>query len=195
MNAVGDCTVVSPDSVVIAPIANEHIAGFHSALDAIARERIYLGLTEARPLPWAEDFVTANIRKNHAQFVALADGKVIGWCDILPHDMSGFDHTGALGMGLLPQWRGRGVGRTLLRTTLQKAVNNGLTRIELDVYTSNLKAIALYRKFGFVEEGLKRNARLLDGVYEDVMLMALLCGNARPADAKYQLDQCPIEDR
>ena len=49
-----------------------------------------------------------------------------------------------------------------------------LTRIELEVYASNSAAIALYRRFGFSEEGLKRRARFLDGQYQDILLMALL---------------------
>ncbi len=165
-------------AVMIAPIAIEHIGGFHHALQTVAQERIYLATTEVQPLPWSEDFVRANIRNQRAQFVALADGAVIGWCDILPHDLAGFTHTGVLGMGLLPGSRGRGIGKALLAATLQAALASGLTRIELDVYGGNAAAIGLYRHFGFIEEGRKRRARLLDGAYQDVLIMALLVGDA-----------------
>jgi ribosomal protein S18 acetylase RimI-like enzyme len=170
----------APDvaDVMIAPIGVEHIGGFHQVLQTVARERIYLAMTEVQPLPWAEDFVHANIRHRHAQFVALADGAVVGWCDIVPHALTGFTHAGALGMGLLPDWRGRGIGKRLLAATLQAALAAGLTRIELDVYGDNTAAIGLYRHFGFIEEGRKRCARLLDGAYQDVLIMALLVGAA-----------------
>ena len=40
-------------------------------------------------------------------------------------------------MGLLPEWRGRGVGRRLLEATLAKARRSGFKRIELDVHADN----------------------------------------------------------
>ncbi|MBI3524784.1 MAG: hypothetical protein HY066_09775 [Betaproteobacteria bacterium] len=85
----------------IVPISIEHTAGFRAALDVVARERIYLGHIEARSMEWAEDFVSGNIKNNHAQFVALDNGAVIGWCDIIPRDIPGFGHTGVLGMGVV----------------------------------------------------------------------------------------------
>lgn len=48
-----------------------------------------------------------------------------------------------------------------------------LERIELDVFASNKPAIALYEKLGFTREGIKRGARKIDGVSDDVVLMAL----------------------
>ena len=159
----------------IQPIRLEHASGFREVLDAVARERSYLALTEARSLEWAHDFVANNISHHHAQFVALDGDDVIGWCDILPQRMHpGFGHSAGLGMGLLKSWRGKGIGQALLKSTIQQAIKNGIMRIELEVYASNTAAIALYRKNGFVEEGLKKQARILDGKYEDIVLMALL---------------------
>ena len=49
----------------------------------------------------------------------------------------------------------------------------GLEKIELSVYCSNVAAINLYRNLGFEEEGRKKRGRLVDGSYDDVLLMAL----------------------
>jgi RimJ/RimL family protein N-acetyltransferase len=48
-----------------------------------------------------------------------------------------------------------------------------LERIELEVFASNTPAITLYEKKGFVVEGVKKKARKLDGVYDDMIQMAL----------------------
>ena len=40
--------------------------------------------------------------------------------------------------------------------------------------SGNREVMPLYQRFGFVEEGLQRNAVRLDGHYEDVILMGLL---------------------
>ena len=77
-------------------------------------------------------------------------------------------------MGLLPEYRGKGFGERLLRDTLAAAGTFGFTRIELGVFATNSRAIALYRKAGFVQEGIKRKFLLIDGVYIDEILMAFL---------------------
>jgi putative acetyltransferase len=48
----------------------------------------------------------------------------------------------------------------------------GITRLELEVYTDNAPAIALYKKFGFEVEGTLREYALRDGQYVDSYLMA-----------------------
>jgi len=158
----------------ILPIAHEHIVGFRDALGSVARERAYLAHIDAPSLEWATDFVTNNIAMGHAQCVAVEQGRVVGWCDILPNPRPGFGHSGSVGMGVLREWRGQGLGKALLEACIRKAFANGLTRIELEVYADNANAIALYRRLGFVEEGLKRRARVFDGRSQDLLLMALL---------------------
>jgi RimJ/RimL family protein N-acetyltransferase len=56
--------------------------------------------------------------------------------------------------------------------TVQAAQKAGLKRVELEVFASNVPAIALYLRSGFVIEGCKRRARYLDGKYDDLILMA-----------------------
>jgi ribosomal protein S18 acetylase RimI-like enzyme len=159
----------------IKPIAEEHIAGFHAALDDVAREKKYLAFLEAPPLEKTAAFIRNNIREDFPQFVALADGKVVGWCDVIPaKDRPIHAHTGVLGIGILPAYRGKGIGRALMTATIEKARTKGLTRIELTVRETNANAVALYKKLGFETEGLKKNAVRIDGVYENIFLMALL---------------------
>ena len=86
----------------------------------------------------------------------------------------GLTHVGRLGVGLLPKYRGQGWGTMLVTEALSIAFNTGLERIELEVFASNTVAKKLYEKFGFHEEGRKRKARKLDGVYDDIVLFGLL---------------------
>jgi ribosomal protein S18 acetylase RimI-like enzyme len=114
------------------------------------------------------------IRQGYPQFVAMADGEIAGWCDIIQNSRPIRAHCGVLGMGLLPQFRGQGLGRRLIHRTLDAARAFGVTRVELSVREDNANAITLYRNIGFVEEGLQRNAVRLDGAYEHIVAMALL---------------------
>jgi ribosomal protein S18 acetylase RimI-like enzyme len=161
--------------IEITPIRSEHIAGFHLALGAVARERRFLTFLDAPPLDETERFVTANIRKGHPQFVALAqDGEVVGWCDILPASRPVHAHVGVLGMGLIGPFRGMGIGRQLIETTLAAARQSGLWRTELTVYADNAPAIRLYEQTGFEVEGIKKHAAKIDDRLTDVLMMARL---------------------
>ena len=158
----------------IVPITEAHIQGFWSAVDSVARERKYLAFLEAPLIHSTRDFVLNNIKGNWPQVVALSDSEIIGWCDITSLDRPIFAHTGTLGMGVLAPYRGQGVGTALISTALQKAKTKGLTRIELTVRENNTAAIALYKKFGFVVEGIHKNGVRIDGQYENHIFMALL---------------------
>ena len=83
-------------------------------------------------------------------------------------------HSALLGMGVVTAHRGRGIGSRMLATTLELALVRGIRRSELIVRSDNSAAIALYRRFGFVEEGRCRNYLCIDGVDYDALLMARL---------------------
>jgi ribosomal protein S18 acetylase RimI-like enzyme len=77
-------------------------------------------------------------------------------------------------MGLLPKYRGRGIGRNLIRRSIDAALALGLTRIDLTVRESNVNAIALYKAVGFETEGVHRKAVRIEGRYENVLSMAFV---------------------
>ena len=160
--------------IEIAPIDPAHIESFHRLFDSIARERRYLAALEAPPLESFRSFVLDTISQGQARFAALADGEVVGWCDALPKPLPIHRHVGVLGMGLLPAYRGQGIGRRLLQRTLEAARAGGLSRVELTVREDNVGAIALYEKFGFEAEGVQRNAFKVDGRYHNLIMMAVL---------------------
>jgi ribosomal protein S18 acetylase RimI-like enzyme len=158
----------------IVSISETHIPGFREVFDIVAKEGKFIALIEAPPLEAVRRFVRANIEGGNIGLVAIRYNKVIGWCDIIVPGVLGFGHSGRLGTGVLKGFRGRGIGSRLVERAIQKAREKGLLRIELEVYSSNLRAINLYRKFNFKLEGRKSKARYLDGVFEDIDIMALL---------------------
>ncbi|WP_341312626.1 GNAT family N-acetyltransferase [Paraburkholderia sp. IMGN_8] len=84
-------------------------------------------------------------------------------------------HSAELGLAVHDAYHGRGVGTALLRALTETAdASLGLRRLELQVFTDNTPAIALYRKFGFVEEGVSRGYAMRDGILADALHMARL---------------------
>ena len=161
-------------SVEIVPITQDHIESFHRALDFVARERRYLAFLEAPPRESIRAFVLDNIRHGHPQLVAMSAGQVVGWCDVVPNPRPIYAHAGVLGIALLPEFRRQGIGGRLIWRTLEAARDFGLRRVELTVRESNAVAIELYKKVGFAIEGLQRNRILVDGAYENLVLMGML---------------------
>lgn len=158
----------------IVPIEEKHIEGFWHAVDSVARERKYLAFLEGPPIHTTKSFIQNNINDGWPHFVALSEKKIIGWCDITSLDRPVFAHVGSLGMGVLAPYRGQGIGAALIKIALQAAKAKGLTRIELTVRENNKPAIALYEKFGFITEGIHKNAVCINGKYENHIFMALL---------------------
>ena len=112
----------------------------------------------------------------HVQLVAEAEGQVVGAAGLHPIGTSPRKrHAMLLGINVDAGWQGRGVGTLLMQSLCDYADNwLGLLRIELDVYADNRRAQALYERFGFVREGVRRCEALRDGVYVDGWLMARL---------------------
>ena len=162
--------------IQIKPIAFRYITGFHAVLDAVVREGEYLVLTKAPGIESTRKWVEGNIERGIVQYVAVVEETtVVGWCDIIPDSHPGFEHGGRLGMGVLMAHRRQGIGRRLMSTAVDGARTFGLTRVELEVFSSNEPAIRLYRELGFELEGCRRRARQIrGGGYEDVRTMGLL---------------------
>ena len=105
-----------------------------------------------------------------ASIVAVADSQVIGMIHV-EVSRHGF---GELGMLVDREWRGSGVGSGLLQAAIDWARDQGLHKLCLEVFAHNTAGIALYRKYGFVDEGRRvRQYRRASGELWDSIVMGL----------------------
>ncbi len=160
-------------SPIIRPILESDIAAFRDAVGVVRAERKYILPGPPVPLEKTRAFMLGNLAAGVPHWIAEEGGRLVGWCDIVrPSDNEAFRHVGGVAMGLLPEARGRGIGEKLLRATMEAGSAFGFARIQLEVFATNTRAIALYRKVALVEEGVRRKALLIDGVFVDEILMA-----------------------
>ena len=114
--------------------------------------------------------------------VACAGPEVVGHAGLHPLGKSPRRaHALTLGIGVKEDCQGKGVGTALMRALVELADNwLHVFRLELTVYTDNERAIALYRKFGFEQEGILRCYALRGGRYVDACFMARLRPKSMP---------------
>lgn len=114
--------------------------------------------------------------EGHYYLVAAVDGEVVGTLGLhTTPNRARRRHVGSFGMGVRDDWQGRGIGSKLMVAMLDLGFNwLGLRRIEMEVFTDNAPAIALYKKFGFEIEGVHRAWAFRNGEYVDAYSMARL---------------------
>lgn len=107
--------------------------------------------------------------------VALAGGVVVGCLGFSHAPKRRLAHTGELGLIVGEAWRGRGVGRALMRVLIEWARGSAtIEKLCLSVFSTNAAGIALYESLGFEREGQRRRqVRFAQGRYADEILMGL----------------------
>ena len=135
---------------------------------AVAEERTGIA---AEPPVDIEERAVQFARTTAGSVVAVADGQLVGILHI-EASRHGF---GEIGMLVHRDWRGRGVGSALLREAISRARDQGMHKLCLEVFAHNTAAIALYRRYGFTEEGRRvRQYRRASGELWDSIVMGLL---------------------
>lgn len=107
--------------------------------------------------------------------VADDDGAVVGFVIVgpAPPAAPAHDHVRYIGgLAVHPGHAGRGVGRALVDAAVARARDTGGRKVTLRVLGPNTRARELYRRCGFVEEGVLRAEFVVDGVAVDDVLMA-----------------------
>jgi RimJ/RimL family protein N-acetyltransferase len=77
-----------------------------------------------------------------------------------------------LAVAVLQEYWGRGIATQMFDQVIRWSRGAGVGRLELTVHTSNLRALSLYLRCGFVVEGIRRNSLLVRGEYVDEYAMA-----------------------
>lgn len=105
-------------------------------------------------------------------YVIDENGKCVGWCDIVARE--GQKRTaGYIGLGLLPEYRGRGIGRRLMLYAMERGREAGFKEIRLDCRLSNKRAIHLYKSLGFHTTAIRPRGLYVGGRFVPIICMKL----------------------
>ena len=106
--------------------------------------------------------------------VAEDENKIIGFISAQRGGPNRIKHTAYIVVGIRKAYHGRGIGSEFFKRLDLWARESSITRIELTVMCRNKVALGLYEKNGFVIEGIKKNAMVVDGELIDEFYMAKL---------------------
>jgi len=108
-----------------------------------------------------------------ASIVAVVGDRVIGHLTVSREEGGAARHVASIGIAVDRAWRGCGVGSALMTECIRWARSVGVEKLALSVYPDNQAAIALYRKFGFREEGRLTGQSKKSIGYRDEIVMGL----------------------
>lgn len=168
---------VLPEGVTIRPARPRDATSFLEFWRAVVDEGRNVRSESVRhPLRVYRSRFRRSWTEREAHILVLAGERVVGHVFIQREDHPVTRHVASLGIAVAADHRGRGIGNALMSEAFRWARAFGVEKIVLSVYPHNAAAIALYRKFGFVDEGrLARHSRKSYG-YEDEILMAAWLG-------------------
>jgi ribosomal protein S18 acetylase RimI-like enzyme len=150
-------------AAIIAEVAHEGTIGPEPPVEIAARaERFRQAIQAQAP---------------NATWVLEENGRTVGYA----HSRKATKGVLALEMAILPDGRGHGGGRALIRAVLEHARECAAHKIELEAWVDNARAIALYTSSGFEVEGIRRDHyRRKNGTLRSAMIMARHLGDLEP---------------
>ena len=121
--------------------------------------------------PWSAEFFLEELKVPYARsLLAEVGGQLVGYIVYwqLPREIDIHN------LAVHPAYRRQGIGRSLLRATIDEATGRGLRRVTLEVRKSNEAARRLYQSMRFMARGIRRRYYSDDG--EDALIMVLELG-------------------
>lgn len=115
--------------------------------------------------------IKALIQRADNEVLVSENERLDGYVIIQKNKLNRIRHRASLVMGVHEAARGKGVGTALLTTVERWAEEQHISRLELGVMATNVSALHVYEKCGFVIEGIRRNALFVYGAYCDELYM------------------------
>lgn len=123
-----------------------------------------------------QDFIENVLENENALFIiAEVNGKIVGNLNFSGGPRKRTEHSGEFGVSVLKEYWGVGIGKELIEYLINWSKDSGIIRkINLRARTDNTRGIHLYKKLGFLEEGIIKRDFLINGEFYDSLQMGLL---------------------
>ncbi len=119
--------------------------------------------------PWTRGNFQGSLRAGHHAWVMMQNNAIIGYAVA----MVVLDEAQLLNLSVATSFQRQGYGSALLRHVNKEAAAMGADYVFLEVRASNVPAIALYQKVGFIEVSVRKGYYPLGQNREDAVIMRL----------------------
>ena len=132
--------------------------------------------------PWSAEGLAEELSNPHAVFRVAEDdaGAVLGYVGMHHLVDEGF----ITNVAVSPTHRRQGIAAALVTAAQEECRRRGIRRLGLEVRESNVAAIRLYERFGFVQDG--KRPRFYSAPVEDALLYSWINQNLPPQEGCYE---------
>lgn len=102
-----------------------------------------------------------------AFFVAENEGDLIGYIGLVGENMQKRSHIGRIVIGVSEKSKGKGTGTKLFEEVFNWIEGKHFSRLELTVIETNIVALNIYEKMGFIKEGKHIDSLIIDDKFVD----------------------------
>ncbi len=113
---------------------------------------------------------------NSTMLVVFDKDEIVASCSVHGNTLRRQNHSADFGISVLKKYYNMGIGSKLLEEAINFCKEANIKILSLEVDATNARAIHLYKKFGFILEGNKRNQIYVNDEYHDLLIMALDIG-------------------
>ena len=151
-------------------------AGIVSVLEVVSAERIHTAIDRVWTVEQERRYLESLSPREAIHIAVDGTQDIVGFqtLDLWSPLLTSMAHVAQVGTYLLPEWRGRGVGRQLWNATQSFAREADYRKLAIQVRGSNTAAQAFYRRLGFRECGRMARQVMIDGIEDDEVLMEFL---------------------
>jgi RimJ/RimL family protein N-acetyltransferase len=160
------------------PVADDTPAAIEYIKTVFADDHFFLTTAEEMKVWQTPEKEQEHIQKyyddeNKLMVISEVDEQIVSMSNIESGVKKRIQHVGYLGISILPDYRGIGLGTAVMEAMIEWGVAHPvIEKLTLGVWASNEPALRLYQKMGFVEEGRKvRDVKYANGYYDDCILM------------------------
>ncbi|MFX1567319.1 MAG: GNAT family N-acetyltransferase [Promethearchaeota archaeon] len=170
----------SGENVVIRHLIKSDIDGVWFNFNEVVEEGNYLPVFFPVRSQLEKDAWYHNIKKDNEICIVAENPdlkkpyNIIGQCEVLNSDWDAAEHVGVLGIVVRNKYRNLTIGRNLIDFAIRESkILNNKKKIILSSFSSNKRAIHLFKKLGFEVVGIRKKQFLMDSNYIDEVLMEL----------------------
>jgi RimJ/RimL family protein N-acetyltransferase len=168
------------DIVILRHLKNSDIEGVWKNFNDVLEEGIYLPIFTPVKSDLEKNSWYDNIKREHeicivAELQMLKSShNIIGQCEISNLEWEAAMHVGSLGVIISKSYRNLGIGTKLIDFAIREARKlNNKEKIILSCFSTNERALHIYKKLGFEVVGARKKQFYMDGQYYDEILMEI----------------------